>query len=380
MPEILECQRSLFSIPSDVSYLNCAFFSPALNSQAEMGKKSIEFKQHPWTIDGEEAFFNLPDKCRNEFAKIIADDSKNIAIVPSASYGINLAAVNLPVSAGQDIILLDEQFPSNVYAWQELAKRKNLNIKTISKPAEGSWNEHILDSITSNTAIVSIPHSHWTDGCAIDLKAIGVKARQHNAALVVDATQSLGAKPFSISEIQPDFLIAASYKWLLGPYGVTFVYMNPKWQQGSPIEFNWISRKDSDQLNALTQYTDQLRDGAKGFDAGHSANILLLPMALAALEQINSWGVDNISASLAAYTTEICKRASELPNVSVLDAKERSPHFCGIRYDHGIDEKLIERLQSENIHISVRGSSLRISPHLYNDQNDLDRLFSVLES
>jgi len=379
MTELLKCQRQLFSIPSDISYLNCAYFSPALNSQAEMGHKSIEYKQHPWTIKADDAFFNLPEKCRSAFAKIIGDESNNVTIVPSASYGINLAAMNLPVSSGQEIILLDEQFPSNVYAWRELAKQKNLEIKTITRPAEGSWNELILDSITNNTAIIAAPHSHWTDGYAINLKTIGEKARQCNAALVVDATQSLGAKPFSVAEIQPDFLISAAYKWLLGPYGVTFVYINPKWQQGRPLEYNWISRKDSHELNALTQYTDDLREGARGFDAGQSGNILLLPMTLVALEQILTWGVKNIAQTLEAYNAKICERVNNIAGVSTLDPSMRSPHFIGLKYQNGITQSLVERLQRENIYVSVRGSSLRISPHLYNDDNDIDRLLSVLE-
>src|SRR4029079_5058632 len=133
-----------------------------------------------------------------------------------ASYGLAVAAANVPVKVGQRLLVLAEEFPSNVYPWRELAERSGGQVVYVRRPEDGDWTRAVLAELDERCALVAVPHCHWTDGGLVDLVRVGARAREVGAALAVDATQSLGALPLSVAEVRPDFLAAAGYKWLMG--------------------------------------------------------------------------------------------------------------------------------------------------------------------
>ncbi|MCK5205287.1 MAG: hypothetical protein KAR15_15495, partial [Desulfobacterales bacterium] len=193
-------------------------------------------------------------------------------------------------------------------------------------------------------------------------------------------TQSLGALPLSVFEVQPDFVIAASYKWLLGPYSLGFMYVNPNYHDGIPLEYNWINRKHSEDFAGLVNYRNDFQTGARRFDVGERSNFALMPMAFAALRQILDWQVPETASTLAGLTEEIAQRATDL-DLNVAPTHLRAGHMLGIRFPEGVPDDLIDRFAQNKIYVSVRGNSIRISPHLYNTKEDIDKLFStVLES
>ena len=181
-----------------------------------------------------------------------------------------------------------------------------------------------------NTAIVALPGCHWTDGALIDLVKIGSRCREIQATFILDATQSLGALPFSVREVQPDFLIAAGYKWLFGPYSLGFMYVSPCYQGGKPLEHNWINRKNSQDFAGLVNYRDEFQPGARRFDVGERSNFVLMPMAKAALQQILDWKVSEIASTLSQMTNQIADRANEL-GLNVAPAHQRAGHMLGLR-------------------------------------------------
>ena len=203
------------------------------------------------------------------------------------------------------------------------------------------------------------------------------KCREFGAAVVLDLAQSVGAIPFSISDVDPDFVIAPSYKWLLGPYSLGFLYVAPRWQGGEPLEHNWIDRANSEDFAGLVKYRDEFQPGARKFDVGERSNFALMPMAVAALKQLLEWGVQNISETLAQFTGEIGERAKSL-DLNVLALEERSPHLMGVRFPDGVHDSLLAKLAERNVFVSARGDSVRVSPHLYNNSYDIDRLFDTL--
>jgi selenocysteine lyase/cysteine desulfurase len=297
----------------------------------------------------------------------------------AVSYGFATAAANLPLSSGQTIAVLDREFPSNVYACRELAKRKNGRVVTVLREPGENWTGALLRTIDDTTAIVSVPQCHWTDGGEVDLESVGKRARDVGAALVVDASQSLGAAVLDLERVQPDFLTAVGYKWLLGPYGLGYLYVAPKWRErGTPIEQSWMTRAGSDKFSAL-DYTDEYRPGARRFDMGEFSLFAPVAMAIAALTQILEWGVARIEASLLPMTNRIAQLAAA-SGYSVLPAADRSAHLIGIRPQGGIPPELPKALKDAGVHVSMRGDSIRIAPHLYNDPKDIDLLFDVLKS
>lgn len=370
-------QREQFHIPDDVSYFNCAYTSPLLKQAEAMGNNAVAQKTSPWELSTD-FFFSYLNENRALFATLVGATPDHVAIIPSVSYGIALAANNLPVEPGQTIVVLQDQFPSNIYSWQRLASDRGASIVTVPRPTDGNWTPPVLDAITPQTALAALPNCHWTDGTLIDLKAAGEKCRACDAALVVDGAQSLGAMPFSVSEIQPDFLVTTAHKWLLGPYNYGFCYVAPKWHQGHPLEENWMNREGSEDLARLVQYRDRYQDGAKRFDAGEASNFILAPIAGEALKQILAWGVGNIAASLRAKTDAIAARAMAM-GLEVAAPEYRAPHMLGLRHPAGLPADLPAKLAQARVYTSARGDSIRVAPHVYNTDEDVERLFTVLQ-
>lgn len=375
---IIPNQRDLFKIPEDVTYLNCANQSPQLRAVSDAGYESVKSKTEPWKISAHD-WFSGAKELREVAAKVIGTEAKSIALVPSVSYGIAVAAANVRVERGQSIVLLQDEFPSNYYAWKELARERQANINTVRRRDGETWTQAVLEAIDENTAVVSVPNCHWTDGSLVDLEKVGEKARVVGAALVVDASQSLGAYPLDITKVQPDFLIAVGYKWLLGPYALGYMYVAPKWQEtGKPVENSWLNRAGSENFSRLVEYTDEYESGARRFDMGEFPNFVLVPMAIAALRQINEWQVGNIQQTLSVLTDSIAEKATAR-GCSVLPSQERVGHLIGIRLPNGVSDELSGQLAEEKIYVSIRGDAIRIAPYLYNNELDIEKVFTVLQ-
>ena len=373
---MIPSQRHLFELPEDVAYLNCAYMAPLMHSVVEAGLRGVRRKARPWEIAAPD-FFSGPAHARGLFARIVNARAEDIAIVPAASYGMTIAARNLPLGAGQTIVLLADQFPSNLYPWRAAAARAGAGIITVDAP-DGDLTGAVLDAIDERTAIAALPHCRWTDGALLDLELIGERVRAAGGALALDLTQSAGALPIDVARVQPAFAASACYKWLMGPYTLGFLYVHPDHQDSEPLEYGWSPRAGSEDFARLVDYRDEYAPGARRHDMGEMSNFHLMPMAIAALEQILAWGVGNTAETLRARTAAIAERAREF-GLGSQPAELRAGHFLGLRFADGIPPGLLDALAREKVYVSVRGSSMRVTPHLYNTDADVDRLFAALE-
>jgi selenocysteine lyase/cysteine desulfurase len=373
---MLPCQRHLFDIPSDVIYLNCAYMSPLMKNVLEAGGEGLTLKSHPWELM-RDAFFTGSEAYRSTAARLLDCSPDCVAIVPSASYGMATAARNLPVHKGQRILLLDEQFPSNYYAWQRLAAERGAALKVVPWPEDDDWTRAVLDGLTDKVAIAALPHVQWTSGGCLDLVRIGQKCRKIGAGLALDLTQSLGALPFSAREVEPDFVVAACYKWLMGPYTTGLLYVAPRWQNGIPLEENWIQRANARDFTSLILYTPEYESGARRFDMGERSNFALLPASNRAMQQILAWGVAEISETCGVLTRQLATAAAAFGFSSPAE-KLRAPHYLCLRRKSGIPPDFTNLLAEERIFVSVRGNSARVTPHVYNSTGDVERLITCL--
>jgi selenocysteine lyase/cysteine desulfurase len=370
--------RDLFDIPADVTYLNAASLGPRLHAVSRAGMDAIRAQAAPWRV-GSVDWFEAPERLRTLAAEVMRADADGIALVPAASYGIAVAASNVPVARGQSIVVLDQQFPSNVYAWRDLARQRAACLVTVRRDAAGLWTDALLAAIDEATAVVAVPNCHWTDGGLVDLDRVAARARAVGAALVIDASQSLGAYPIDVARIQPDFLVSVGYKWLLGPFSLGYLYVAPRWREaGLPLERSWLTRLGSDNFARLVDYTDEYRGGARRFDMGEFPQFNLLPMACAGLEQILRWGIDDTQRTIAALTDHLVTRASEL-GFRAAPARGRVGHFVGLRRPGGIPDGLPAALAAAQVYVSVRSDCIRVAPHRHNDVSDIDRLVAILE-
>jgi selenocysteine lyase/cysteine desulfurase len=374
----LPSQRHLFDIPDDIAYFNCATNSPQLNAARERLLSGVREKSHPWNRTPKD-FFEDAETLRNLAAEIVGGGAEGYAIVPAASYGLSTAAraIEPQLQAGDEIMVIAEEFPSNVLPWKRTAQEVGANLVTVPTPADGNWTRAILERIDKKTKVVSVSTCHWTNGAVIDLRPIGEACRTAGRLLVVDATQTLGAMPLPLTEIGPDFLVAAGYKWLLCPYGFGLLYVAERWRGARPLEETWLARDNAEDFTALVRYSDTYLPGARRFDVGEKCTPTNLPGAIAALEQIKVWGVANIAQSLAGINARIALRLGEL-GFRVPDGAQRCPHMFGAQVPTSSVVNFVAELAKRKIHISQRGNSLRFAPHLHVNEEDVARLLAAV--
>jgi selenocysteine lyase/cysteine desulfurase len=304
-------------------------------------------------------------------------------IIPSVSYGIAQAANNLSLKKDQHIIVAHEQFPSNYYSWHSVCAKTGASLKVITPPDDfinrgKRWNEKILDAINHQTRAVAIGNVHWADGTRFDLMAIRKRTTEVGALLIIDGTQSVGALPFDVQKIKPDALICAGYKWLMGPYAIGLAYYGEYFDNGTPIEENWINRLNSEDFSGLVNYQHAYQPGALRYEVGEHSNFILAPMLLKAIQQLNKWGIERIQEYCGHISQDAIKRLKER-GVIIEDEAWRGNHLFGIRLPQGADlEKVKSELLKHKIYVSVRGNSIRVSPNVYNTENDLARFTNVL--
>lgn len=382
---MLACQKDLFLLNKDVHYLNGAYMSPSTKAVEAAGIQGVKQKNNPASL-GVDAFFQPIKKLRETFATLIhAHDPNRIVQIPSASYGIANAAANLKVAPNQNIVLVGEQFPSNVFAWQKLAAHSGCSLVMVSPPKPGpergkQWNKAILDAINPQTAIVAMAPLHWADGTVFDLMKVRAKTSLYKAALIIDGTQAIGAMPFDIEAIQPDALICAGYKWLMGPYGIGFAWYGPRFDEGLPLENNWINRLRSDEFSDLRTYEGSYRPAAQRYGMGEVSNFITVPMMQQSLEHLLDWGVDSIQAYCKNLVDDPLSHLQE-KGFTMEQGEFRASHLFGIRLPKGASiEKLMQTFEKAHVKVSQRGDAIRVSPHIYNNANDMDKLVSCFES
>jgi selenocysteine lyase/cysteine desulfurase len=369
----------LFEIPAGITYLNCSNMAPQLKSVTAAGLEAVRIKATPWTLTGAN-WFSSAEELRTLAGKVLGTDADSVALIPAVSYGMAVAAANVEIKAGDSIVLLAQDFPSNVLTWRKAAETHNAHLVTVERDPRSGWTEAVLHAITDRTSVVCVPRCHWMDGTIVDLVRVGERARQVGAAFVIDASQALGATPIDIASIQPDFLVSVGYKWQLGPYGLGYLYASPKWQkQGTPIEQSWMPRRGSSDFTRLTDYNDDFQPGARRFDVGEFTQFISAPMCAAGLQQVLDWGIASIEQSISYLTEEIAQRALT-SGYDVAPSEQRSKHMIGIRFRNGLPERLPAALAAAKVYVSIRGDSVRVSPYLYNNPSDIDRLFAAVAS
>jgi selenocysteine lyase/cysteine desulfurase len=371
--------RGLFNLPESVCYLNSAFISPQLKQLTECGRQSMLLKEQPWSMQASD-FFSESDTLRAIVGRLFEVSAENIAMIPAVSYGVETAVKNLPLKAGQSVLMPAGEFPSNVYPWMEVCKEQKAEVIFVQKPTNHDWTAAFLETITVNTAVVSVPQTDWSDGSHFDLKAIGEKARSVGAAFVVDLSQSFGVSPVDLKTFDPDFVFSVGYKWQLGPYGISYMFVADRHLEGKPLENNWLNRKTSEDFTRLTEYTNDYAKGARRFDSGQHSQFVLVPLAIRAMEFLNELRPEAIAKHIGGLN-EVLDQGLQALGFETIPKSKRTGHMMGARPGKNICVKeLCDKLHQEQIFASVRGENLRISPHIYNSKADIERVLRVLKS
>lgn len=381
---MMHSQRHLFDLPKEITYLNGSSVSPMMTQHAAIGKQGIDVKLRPYEITQPD-WFEPVDRLKQKFAELIhCDNHHRIALIPSVSYGIATVAKNIKLEKGEEILIADAQFPSNYYTWNDLAKRSGAELNVVACQSDEAekgrlWNEQILAAISDRTRVVTIGNIHWADGTLFQLEAISKRVKEHGGLLIIDGSQSIGAMPFDIRKVQADAVICVGYKWLLGAYSLALAYFGPYFDNGRPLEENWINRKGSEDFRQLSNYTPLYKPYAGRYNVGQQSNFALIPILTASIQQVLDWGVENIQA----YSESISKPAIEVLREMgcTINAEEwRVHHLFGIRFSSSVDlERLQENFKSQKVFLSLRGSAVRVAVHVYNEKRDMEKLIYCIK-
>lgn len=379
---MLPCQKQLFNLEPGRHYINCAYMSPLMQAAEDAGIEGMRRKRDPFRITPND-FFNDAKEIKQLFATLVHAEAERIAIIPSASYGLGTVIKNLTPVKGGKLITVHEEFPSDVYSLQRACAEYGMELVTIKPPDQGSkgkqWNEMILDAIDNKTVVVNLASVHWSDGTVFDLEAIGNAAHAAGALFVVDGSQSVGAAETDVKRCKIDALICAGYKWLMGPYTSGLAYYGEYFDNGKPLEETWMSRVGREDFKGLVNYDATYLPKAARYDMGEFSNFINLPMLKVALRQLLQWTPEGITEYCDALAKELIHYL--LSNEFVLEEDAyRSKHIFGFRLPrHLAIEDVQEKLVQRKITVSLRGSAVRVSPHVYNDEGDMQALIETLK-
>ena len=290
-------------VPRDVAYFNSANLSPLLHAVREAGASGLERRARPWTI-AQGDWFSDVERLRAAFGGLIGADAEGVALVPATSYGFAVAARNLPLEPGDRVVVLAEEYPSGVYTWRAATRAAGAEIVTVEREPGQSWTDAVLAVLDDRVSIVSVPHVHWTDGALVDLAAVSALSHEIGARLVIDGSQSVGAMPLDVAALRPDLVVTVGYKGLRGPFGRGYLHVAEEHRDGEPAEQNWIGRAGSEDFARLVDCRDEYQPGSRRFDVGQRTKFELVPMAVAALEQLGAWRGESLRIAPHLHVTE----------------------------------------------------------------------------
>jgi selenocysteine lyase/cysteine desulfurase len=380
---MLSSQRALFDIPADVAYLNAAGWSPLPRATQEAGQAAVLRKGQPWKL-GADFADSQHERARAAAARLIGTDARDIALVSSVGYGVAVAGKVLAIPRGSRVLVLENDHTSPVLEWVSRADAQGFTVETIAQPANGDWTSAVLEAIARAGApplsLASISSIHWSDGGLLNMHKIRQALREHGAALLVDATHSVGVIATDVKTLDPDFLIFPTYKWVLGPYGRAFVYVAKRHQDGVPLEQTSFGRRNVKAENPVYLADTRYLPDARRYDMGERDHFISMEMAAIGMEMMASWGVAAVAARLRALTRRIADGLSGANAVQVLDERVRAPHILSLGFPDGMPSDLIPALADQQIYIAARLGRMRVSPHVYNDETDVDRFVAAMKS
>ena len=377
---MLASQRALFDVPRHICYLNSASWSPLPLRTLEAGRAAVGRKGTPWTLDA--AFASgQHERARTAAARLINADPADIALIPSISYGVATAAKLLAIERGARVIVLADDHSSPVLEWRARADAQGFALETVRRPDDGDWTSAVLAAIerpgAAPVSLASISSVHWSDGGLIDIEKVGAALRRHGARFLIDATHGAGVLAMDVRRLDPDFVIFPTYKWLLGPYGRAFLYVARRHQDGIPLEQTAAGRRDVRAENDVYFADLGYVPDARRFDMGERDHFISLEMASIGIEMMTDWGAAAVAQRLGMLTDRIAEGVRGV-GVRVPARRVRAPHILSLGFADGMLADLVKTLAGEDIYVAARLGRMRISPHVFNDEEDVDRFVAAL--
>ena len=322
--------------------------------------------------------YGLKDTLRQDFASLIGAEARQIGLSMNTSMGLDLAAYGLPLKAGDEIMVSDVEFPAAVYAWRGASETKKLKV-TFVKSTDNKFDLSELEKVISEkTKVIIVSFVQFFNGYKPNLAAISELCKKHDIYFVVDGIQGVGAEPINVKELGIDILACGCQKWLLSPYGSGFFYISDSVKDKLiPQSITWYAADWQLNHTDLFKYDLPYFDTAEKFEAGYYATLNMLGMK-AAINIIADLGVENIQKHNHALIDRLVSYLKETEFYKIkssLVENERSSIFTFTCDNH---DSLFKYLLENRVKAANREGSIRIAVHLFNNENDIDKLIEVL--
>jgi selenocysteine lyase/cysteine desulfurase len=366
----------------DATYLNLASQSPMPKVSIRAVQAALEANKNPHH-KADSTFFEVPNRIRASIAELIGAQPEEIALTSGASAGVAAVAYALTWKAGDEVITAKGEFPLQYATWKPMEEREGLKLKIVSPRERFITAEDLIAAMTPRTRVVSVSMVRYDDGSLLDAARVAEACHKQGALLLLDASQSCGAIPMDVQQLEADFIVSAGYKWLLSPFGTGFFWVKSEHlARVRPGPFYWMAVPGSDNFAALNFEDAKPAANAKRWDLPEGAsyyNLNLVAMD-ASVDFVARIGADVVAAHNRKLVEFMFERLPKDRFViaSPLDAARRGPYGCFAARSPEKTAEHYQHLRKENVVVSLREGNIRVSPYLYNTERDIDRLISVV--
>ena len=376
---ITDYRQEWFEI-EDATYLNLAAQSPMPKVAHRAVQTAIEWKKFPHRI-ADSAYFEVPDRIRTSIAKLIGAPPEEIALTTGASTGMSAVAYGLTWKPGDEVLTAKGEFPLQYSTWKPMEAREGIVMKVVAPRDRFITADDFLAAITPKTRMVSVSLVGFDNGVLLDAARVAAACHAQGALLLLDVSQCCGGMPLDVNELGADFMVCAGYKWLLSPYGTGFFWArNEHTDKMRPGPFYWAAAEGAENFHSLAFENPKPVRGARRWDMAETSNYFNFAAMDASLQFVLQFGPETVEThnrKLIDFLFERLPKDRCVP-ASPLDSAHRGPYGCFTARSPEKTAELYQKLVKEKVITSLREGNIRVSPHLFNSERDIDRLISAI--
>jgi cysteine desulfurase/selenocysteine lyase len=362
------------------TYLNLAGQSPVPKIAIRALQAAIEWKKFPHRIP-DSAYFDVPNKIRASIARLIGAKPEEIALTAGASSGMLAVSYGLTWKSEDEVLTASGEFPLQYATWKPMEEREGIKLRVISPRDHFLTADDFIAALTPRTRLVSVSLVRFDKAVLLDAARLSAACRAQGTLLLLDVSQCCGAVPMDVNQLGADFLISAGYKWLLGPFGTGFFWAKSEHiSKMRPGPFYWMAAEGAENFAALAFADPKPVQAARRWDTAETANYYNLAAMDAGIDLVLRIGAETVAAHNHKLIDFLFSRLplDRFVIASPLDSKQRGPYGCFQARSPEKTKEFYDKLKNENVITSLREGKIRVSPYMYNNERDIDRLISVI--
>jgi len=369
--------RNRFPHTRKVVFLNSAAYGPFSEDVKKEVDDNVNLRVQA-EFDDTHYAFKAAEELRGDYAKMIGAGEKDIGLGMSTSFGLNIAAFGLPFPKGSEILISDIEFPAVVYTWRAAAERFGYKLKFVKSRNSFFDIDELKKAVTKKSRVLSISYVQFFNGFKNDMAALSRFCKKHGLLFVVDGIQGAGIEPINVKKLGIDVFTSGCQKWLLSPHGCSFFYLSPEIRDKIKSPFmSWLGVDWHLNFSSLFDFDRPYFDSSRKFEMGFYVVLNIVGMK-AAIKYFQQLGVKNIQTHNHHLIDRLAAYIKTDPYYKItcsMTSRHRSSIFTFTC------DKLLElhkEILKKKIILARREGSIRVSVHLFNNENDIDKLIEVL--